>query len=680
MIKSYHVAAAALTAVIALTACGGGSSVTPNSGATLPTVTPPAYTGPQSLANFTYGANALQGATYVGPANVGTLGVDVSLQLQNASGLEQYANKVNDPHSSLYRHFLTPQEIGQQFGASTANVTAAANYFASYKLHVGTWPQHLSLFVAGSQHELEQAFGTKFGVYRQGSSTFIAPSTAPHFAKTLPVVGVTRLVSAQRSFTNHLSLGGGSVTTSGYTPQQIRNAFDYTGAYKAGFDGSGINVGIVGTGPISSADVPAYGAMFNTNVATVTQVNATDQGVAAAGVPNTVGYPTTGLSTPPPVTATSCQAPADSPANLPQCNAEDVEAQLDTETVASLAPGSNVLFYLAYSASNCVDFSAGTITSPPCTGGQVVYPLIGIALADDEIQQAIADNKVDILSLSYGGPEVVQSSYEFDPTTLQGMGPSEFAALASEGVAVFVSSGDSGAEGCQRPAFQPDIDQACVSYPASDPNVVSVGGVTAPLDRLGNLTNQITGWGLMTDRGHGGSGGGISAYFPQTLTPWQQGIPGVQSSNRNQPDVSLLGDNFTGAAVLLNAAFAEQVRSVGGTSVAAPQMAAMWALVLQACKQSTTCAHAQGAKPYRLGDPASILYGLYATPNTSTVLPTYGQTFYDVLYGNNQQISRAPSPGASPLDPGYNAGPGYDLVTGLGVPFARALIKAVTNQ
>ena len=34
----------------------------------------------------------------------------------------------------------------------------------------------------------------------------------------------------------------------------------------------------------------------------------------------------------------------------------------------------------------------------------------------------------------------------------------------------------------------------------------------------------------------------------------------------------------------------------------------------------------------------------------------------------------------TPLDPGYNAGPDYDLVSGIGVPFARALIKAVTNQ
>jgi hypothetical protein len=104
----------------------------------------------------------------------------------------------------------------------------------------------------------------------------------------------------------------------------------------------------------------------------------------------------------------------------------------------------------------------------------------------------------------------------------------------------------------------------------------------------------------------------------------------------------------------------------------------MWALVLQACKASAACATAQGTKPYRLGNAAPLLYGLYA--NGSTILPTYAQTFYDVVYGDNAQNPVAPSPGASPLDPGYNAGPGYDQVTGIGVPFARALVKAVTHQ
>jgi kumamolisin len=652
-----------LLASFALASCGGGAGgVSPATRGAIPT-------SPltQEAAAFDYGAAALAGAQYVGPATGSTMGVDVSLALQNANGLIAYAAAVSNPRSAQYRHFLTPQQIGATYGASAANVAAVARYFASYHLHVGTWPQHLTLFVSGSQSELAQAFGTTFGVYQAGSQQFIAPTSTPRFAQSLPISGVTRLVTLQRAFPTLVPIGGNALASSGYLPQQIRNAFDYTGAYNAGFTGTGITIGIVGTGPISSSDVPAYGSMFNTSVATVTENYVNDASVASTGIENP---PDTGFASPPPVTA-NCNG------FLPACNPEDVEAQIDTEASASLAPGSTVAFYLGYDPAYC-STNTGTIVAGPCTTGQ--QALEGLAVSDDEIQQVIADDTVDVLSLSFGGPEQAQAGYEFDASNPdEGLGPQEFAALAAEGIAVFVSSGDSGAEGCQRPEFAADVNEPCVSYPATDPSVTSVGGVTAPLDNFGNLTNQIIGWGLTTGQGSGGSGGGVSAYFPLSLTPWQTGLPGIIDTNRNVPDVSLLGDPETGMAALMYATLGgPDVAGYGGTSVAAPEMAAMWALVLQACKASASCATAQGAKPYRLGNAAPLLYGLYASG--STILPTYAQTFYDVVYGDNAQNPVAPGPSASPLDPGYNAGPGYDQVSGIGVPFARALIKAVTHQ
>lgn len=651
--------ALALVAGLALSGCGGSHAATspiPAAGAATPTIT-----SPQGKATFAYGADALQNAQYVGPASVGTMELDVTPQLQNAAGLIQYAAQVSDPSSPIYRRFISPTQIGSTYGASQATIDAVAAYFTSYGLHVGTWPQHLSLSVSGSQHAIEQALGTTLGVYRQGSSTFIAPTTTPHFAQTLAVTGIGHLVTVQRQFRTMVPVSAGASISAGYSPQQIRNVFDFIGAYKAGFTGSGITIGIVGTGPISAQDVPAYGTMFATSVAPITQMNVSDQGVAASHIANP---PDTGLQTPPPVTANCIES-------LPACNPEDGEAQIDTEAAASLAPGSSVLFYLAYSPAYCID-KQQNITPAPCGPGTTPDPQIGLPLADDEIQQVITDNKVDVLSLSFGGAEAGQNGSAFiagNPPT--GLEPTEFAALAAEGVAVFVSSGDSGAEGCQRPVWQPTINNACVSYPATDPNVTSVGGVNAPLDRFGNLTNQITGWGLLSL--NGGSGGGVSTFFAEPS--WQQGLPGLISSGRNQPDVSLLGDPNTGMAALLNAQFGTQVESIGGTSVAAPEMAAMWALVLQACAQSSSCAKAQGPKSYRLGNAAPLLYSLYA--KGSTIQPTYAQTFYDVLYGDNQQQNTS---NPAIYDPGYNAGPNYDQVTGIGVPFARALIKAVTQQ
>jgi subtilase family serine protease len=619
------------------------------------------------------------------------MAVHVAVTMQNPTGLVTYARSVSNPTSASYRHFLTPQQIGQTYGATTGNYQKVAQYFRNEGLHVGGWPQHLSLLVSGTQPELEAAFHTTFGVYQGTDGTqFISPSSTPSFGTSiLPVTAVTNIVSRVRMTRAFVPVRASNASTDGYSPAQIRNVFDYLGAYNAGYTGAGITIGIIGTGPISAADVPTFAGTFNVPAASVTQVDATDEGVAAglalnSPAPNPSASPpyqfpyNAGLSSPPPVTA-SCNG------LLPSCNPEDVEAQIDTEQAATLAPGSSVLFYLAYNAGACAAPGPAVQPNDPCPanmfGQSNAEPALGLALDDDEIQQAIADNKADILSLSYGGSELSDPStgqygaagVYFDPSNPSaGFGPTEFAALAAEGIAVFVASGDLGAETCKR-GPDIDLDDLCLSYPASDPSVVAVGGVTTPMNQFGVLTNQITAWGLQTTGGIAGSGGGVSAYFPM---PAYQQVPGAEGTMRNVPDVSLEADANTGVAVLLNATLGgPTIVQEGGTSVAAPEMAAMWALVLQACRQSATCAHGSGPYPYRLGDPAALLYAQYYA--NGALQPQYATTFDDVLYGNNALLEGASPVVGGPLDAGYNAGVGYDLVTGLGVPFADHLISTV---
>jgi kumamolisin len=684
---------AAATLSLALAACGGGGG----HGAATPVV-PAAVTPPKTTtlagATFTWGSQAVTNATYVGPANFASLGVSVAVQMQNEAGLISYAQQVSNPKSALYRQFLTPQDIANRFGATSANYNAVAQYFVNDGLHVGGWPQRLSLFVAGTQAQMQRAFGTTFAIYRASNGkTFIAPTSTPKFTQaTLPVTAVSNLVTQPLAQALNVPVRAGNGQVGGYSPGQIREVFDYAGAYAAGYTGTGVTVGVIGTGPISSADVPAYASMFHVQAAPVKEVDATDEGVAAGlalntPAPTSTTYPTSGfpfnqgLTSPPPVTA-PCQG------SLPQCNPEDGEAQLDTEQIATLAPGSSVLFYLAYNPGECYESGPSepiyaNCPSPAPNG--YARPELGIGLVDDEIQQAIADNSADVLSLSFGEPEISDpvlgggaAGYYFDPNNpTNGFGPAEYAALAAEGIAVFVASGDLGAETCKQGA--PDtIDDLCLSYPASDPSVVSVGGVTTPMNQFGQLTNQITAWGVQTSYGLDGSGGGVSAYFAQPA--FQTGIPGAIAGKRNVPDVAMEADSSTGVALLVNASLGgPEVESIGGTSVAAPEMAAMWALVLQACHANATCASRANAQhPYRLGNPNQLLYTLYYANGAQQ--PTYATTFYDVLFGNNAlQAGSSPSVGGA-LDPGYNAGVGYDQVTGLGVPFADHLINAIINE
>jgi subtilase family serine protease len=667
---------AALVACLSLAACGGGGSGSsvPNAPAQPATLKP--YTGPAALAAFTWGKSYLAQSQYVGPASGATLAVNVSVAMRDEPGLLAYAQQVSDPHSGLYRRFLTPLEIGERFGASQSDYAKVADYFHGYGLSVGGWPQREVLAVAGSQANMEKAFGTTFGVYRRARETFVAPVEQPHFTQALPVTGVTHLVGATIAKT-HL-IRGSAASFLGLSASQIANGFDYSGAYAAGYDGTGIRIGIVGTGGISTdpskGDVKVYGALFKTRVAAVTLVPASPQPASTPNGGTGTGvfdaHPS-GLATPPPVTDALCTGgTAQTPTAT--CNPEDGEAQLDTEQTASLAPGAGVLFYLAYNPadkSSCASIPGGVAA---CTGLQ------GLALADDEIQQAIADNAADVLTLSFGQGETDAEAGGFFDASGSGPGPTEFASLVTEGIAVFASSGDTGAEECTDPNSGAPVLTPCPTYPGGDPSVVSVGGVNAPFDNTGKLIGQIAAWGDQTTGGGDGtfannigSGGGVSTIFH--APPWQAAALGV--SMREQPDISLLGDPATGAALVLNAPFGLAVFPVGGTSVSAPEAAAQWALVLEACSKSAVCAKAAGAHPYRLGNPAPLLYPLYMTSGKSP--DTYASTFYDVLYGTNQAV---PTPHATPLPGCCASGKGYDTVTGLGVPFTGHLIKAVTGQ
>jgi subtilase family serine protease len=656
-----------LLAVCALAAagCSGGGShaAIPATAPMGPPVNPQQLTTP----SFTYDTSQLNGATMVSRASVGRLSVDLVPRLQNASGLLSYAAAANTPTSGTYRHFLTPQQIGQHYGASQSDYTAAEQYLRGKGLAVDGWPQRLLVHVTGTQAAVESALGTTFAWYRNANATFLAPASAPNLPKNVPIIGATNLVMRAPTFTDHALANGGMSNgmTYGYSPQQIAAVFDYTGAYNAGFTGAGITVGIIGTGGFSAADVPAYKSLFHVSGSgTATLVAATND--------DNAGTSSSGFATPPPVTK-----PCFSPSSLPPaisptatCNPEDGETQIDTEQVAGLAYDANIHYYLAYNAAD--GCGAVATTCPPGTG----IPLQGLGEIDAELQTAIAENQSDVLSLSFGGPETGQVGYAFNASG-HGLEPLEFAALASEGIAIFVSSGDSGAEECMPFTGLPNPDSLCVSYPATDPSVVSVGGTNTPLNAAGNLVGPLTGWGNQTSMGYGGSGGGVSAYFP--LPAFQQGAAGVTGSMRNVPDVALNGDNHTGVATVLDAdplLGGRKIADYGGTSVAAPETAAMWALVLQACKQTSSCATASGAAPYRLGNPNVYFYKIYANA------AQYASVFTDVLYGNNAMSSTCSDP-ASPCpsnDPGYSAGVGYDLITGIGAPHARALITAVVGR
>lgn len=636
---------------------------------------------------FMYSPAALarMGGRFVGPANLGNAWVTfhVETAMRNAAGLKAYAKAANTPGSVYYRRWIGPSAIADSFGTPVAQYNAAAAYFRGYGMHVKTWPMRTSLTITAQQKQIETALGTRMGVFSLRGERFFGIAQSMSVPANVSIDGISSITNARLMHTDlvpggpSLPISGGfsNARVNGASPQMLAGAYELNTAYAKGYTGKGINLGIVGTGPIAAADVPAYKALFGLKgSSTVTQVTVSIDG-----------------DTPPPPTTGPCSG-GTSTAPSATCNPEDIEAQLDTEQAAGLAPDANVLFYLGYNAANDTQ---------------------GIGSPDDEVDQAIMDNRVDILSLSYGACETLEMAPVEGILTASTTGgdatghdPTEFAELATEGVAVFVASGDSGSAGCQRSLGM--LDTPSVGYPSSDPNVVAVGGTSTPIGPDGRLTGPIVNWGEQTKSG-GAAGAGISVLFnPPTFETAQasskaicvKGI-GVGSplsgGGRCNPDVALDADPFTGAAVLSNSGLSGGTKETpeGGTSQAAPDMAAMWAVVLSACEQVTSC---QGPQPpnvvdpvsgyaapstiprYRMGNPNFLMYPMLSSA-------AYHAVFYDIVYGNDAVPPYAAQLAASEesalndytvTDPGsVSAGPGFDNASGIGFPEGYELLKAL---
>ncbi|HKN00382.1 MAG TPA: S53 family peptidase [Candidatus Binataceae bacterium] len=203
----------------------------------------------------------------------------------------------------------------------------------------------------------------------------------------------------------------------------------------------------------------------------------------------------------------------------------------------------------------------------------------------------------------------------------------KFLRLAAAGVNVFVSSGDAGSNPDQTGHSSSGPTQA--EYEASDPFVVGVGGTSLTLASDGTVSSE-SGWSS--------SGGGKSIFFGRPQ--WQTGNGVPPGNERLVPDVSLTANPDEGAFLVLNG----RVIQIGGTSWSAPVWAGFCALI----NEARTIA----------GKPAlSFLNPL--------LYPLMGSScFRDIKTGTN---------GA------FTAGPGYDLVSGIGVPNVKELIQTLTQ-
>ena len=194
------------------------------------------------------------------------------------------------------------------------------------------------------------------------------------------------------------------------------------------------------------------------------------------------------------------------------------ETALDVEIAHSLAPGAKIYLIIAPNDSWLFQTVNYTVNNVPA----------------------------NTISLSWGSSELdySQQSINYLNSILQ--------SAQSEGINIFVASGDTGAYN--------SYNTPNVNFPASSPNVIAVGGTTLSIYPNGDYKSEV-GWN--------GSGGGQSQFFAKPA--FQPNI----SSYRMVPDVAF--DAGTPVCVYANSGWT----ALYGTSLAAPSWAAIDSLINQ---------------------------------------------------------------------------------------------------
>jgi subtilase family serine protease len=442
----------------------------------------------------------------------------------------------------------------------------------------------------------------------------------------------------------------------GYTPPQLRSAYDLPDQTAGGANGSGVTVAVIDAyaSPTLGADAAQYASVNDPG-------NPYAAGQFSELLASHFGY-----------------------RKLCQSTGWYGEQTLDVEAVHATAPGAKILYV---GASDCVDglFEslqqvvdgglANVVTdSWGDTGGDLLDDVATRTAVDDILQMAAGTGISVLFSSGDGG----------DDFTSLGFTTPDYPASSPWVTAVGGTSLEIGASG-QR------LDEDGWSTGRS------FECTTVTLGEPGCTSATIGTWLPVTT--DGGSGGGTS--FEYTQPTWQQGIVPNDMATRNSaltgsqpyrvvPDISMDADPGTGFLVgetqrFPNGTYYDQYR-IGGTSVASPLFAGVVAVADQTA-----------GSPLGFLDPA--MYGLSKSTPSSIydVAPTGPQDQSRVDYANSISAAKGllystriidyegpesycdGTGNCATRDVDLTVQPGYDDMTGLGAPsngFTAALAKA----
>ena len=185
--------------------------------------------------------------------------------------LELLIAEQHDPQSPRYRQWLTPQEFGEQFGASTEDLDRIKAWLEGHGLNVDEIAgSRLAIVFSGAVTDVEAAFHTSIRSYSIDGERHFANAADPE------ILGLFARWSsaAQRSTTSDASCpfryrGGDSepeYTTSGgshyLAPGDFSTIYNLAPLYQGSIDGAGQSIAVIGRCNIKVFDIQTFRSYF----------------------------------------------------------------------------------------------------------------------------------------------------------------------------------------------------------------------------------------------------------------------------------------------------------------------------------------------------------------------------------------------------------------------------------
>ena len=528
----------------------------------------------------------------------------------------------HDSSSPSFHKWLTPAQYGQQFGVAADDAAKVQQWLQGQGLTVHEVAQSRRFIVfSGTAGQVEQAFSTEMHTYTYKNNKFVANSAEVQIPAALAQVvkGVVRLHGDPRSPAlkigekYHVNRKTGKIEVSGGIHALAPSDF----------------AEIYNLKPLYAAGIDGTGQ----TIAIVSRSSLVDMNYGVNGLQDIHDFRSVmGL----PENDPEMIVNGDDPGVL--SFDDTIEALLDVTWAGAVAPGAHIKVVASQSNfADGVDVSAAYI---------------------------VDHNLAPVMSTSFGGCE----------QNLGTVGNAFYNALwqqaAAQGITSFVSSGDNGGAGCDSQSSGLFASNGvAVNGLASTPYNVAVGGT-----QFDDVDNQDAYWSITGDpvtyqsalsyipemvwnestsdpfyTSLWAGSGGVSTVYAKPAWQTATGVP--NDGKRDLPDISLAAAIHTPYVLCFEGSCSNPdaiyVNSVGGTSASSPSAAGIMALVLQKL----------GGQPQGLAN-----YVFYRLASKAGV-------YHDIIKGSNKVPDTS-----GQFTVGYDAGPGYDLATGLGSFDANALV------